>query len=270
MNIDNDDFYCYVRGDGLRRFLSERGVLDELLRAFKVDAHGKRSHLVTTDDKLSAIIDAIAHLTTAKARGFAGVTPAEILAAFVWRTWKETRRGKEMFHVVADEKELKDPVSRWLRNNGYGSTYVEIPMNVSRADVIGIRVKDGIGAKLAFALTKKDDALVDVAAVELKNRYAEWGKAEKQMSDYRDFARYVYFACTPAFAADYLDRVARATKQWNALALHEKLARHGYGFLLVMGRNVEELLPAQRGTPRDTAAFLKMLDGMMVRATKKR
>jgi hypothetical protein len=66
--------YCYLQGASLASLLGEADLIDGLLKELRINAHGRRSHLVSLEDKLDAVLEQLTHLSTAKALGFAGVS----------------------------------------------------------------------------------------------------------------------------------------------------------------------------------------------------
>jgi hypothetical protein len=77
----------------------------------------------------------------------------------------------------------------------------------------------------------------------------------------------VYAACTPAFAADYVDRNAesRAVNHWDPGVMERKLTTGGYGLVIVERDRVFEIIkPVERTPSRDRlAAALRSLSGVM-------
>ena len=88
-------------------------------------------------------------------------------------------------------------------------------------------------------------------AIELKNEDAQFSRAVDQMGTYAEYANNVYLACTPAFAAEYLERNAysRGVNQWDSCVLERKLNSGGYGLLIVERDTVFEVLSPKEGTP---------------------
>ena len=69
------------------------------------------------------------------------------------------------------------------------------------------------------------------------------------MGSFAEYAHTVYLACTPAFAADYLERNAdhRAVNHWDPTLLDRKLKLGGFGLLIVERDAVFELItPVER------------------------
>jgi len=144
------------------------------------------------------------------------------------------RRG--WFCGVSDEADLTIPIARWLKSLGY-DPYMEIPMGSGRVDVLGYKKTSLSG-------------LGSLTAIELKNDYGQFKRLLNQASTFAEYSNLVYIACTPAFAADYLDRNENSVKHWDATAFERKLAGGGIGLLIVEREQVFEVIkPAERIPP---------------------
>ena len=64
------------------------------------------------------------------------------------------------------------------------------------------------------------------------------------MGTFGEYANVVYLACTPAFAAEYLDRnsESRGVPHWDPGVLDRKLKAGGFGLLLVERDAVFEVI----------------------------
>lgn len=62
---------------------------------------------------------------------------------------------------------------------------------------------------------------------------------------FAEYVNTVYLTCTPAFAAEYLDRNAesRGVKRWDPFVLARKLESGGVGVLIVERDEVFEVMP---------------------------
>jgi hypothetical protein len=116
---------------------------------------------------------------------------------------------------------------------------MEIPMGSARVDVLGCRKR---GLSGSGSLT----------AVELKNDYQQFKRALNQVSTFAEYANLVYIACTPAFAADYLDRNENSVKHWDATAFERKITGGGIGLLIVERDQVFEVVKPIERTPNST------------------
>jgi hypothetical protein len=71
------------------------------------------------------------------------------------------------------------------------------------------------------------------------------------MGTFAEHAHAVYLACTPAFAADYLERSAyhRAVNHWDPSLLDRKLKQGGFGLLIVERDSVFEVIKPVAQSP---------------------
>jgi hypothetical protein len=92
-----------------------------------------------------------------------------------------------------------------------------------------------------------------LTAVELKNTDEEFRRGPDQMGTFAEYAHTVYLACTPAFAADYLERNAehRAVNHWDHSLLDRKLKQGGFGLLIVERDNVFEVIKPVQQNPKE-------------------
>jgi hypothetical protein len=67
------------------------------------------------------------------------------------------------------------------------------------------------------------------------------------MNTFGEYANAVSMACTPEFAAEYLDHNADSVGHWEMDALERKLASGGFGLLIVERNQVFEVVkPVER------------------------
>ena len=123
------------------------------------------------------------------------------------------------------------PVARWLAARTE-EPYMEVQLGRRRIDVLGH--KNG-----------------RLTAVELKNSDEEFRRGPDQMNSFAEYAHTVYLACTPAFAADYLERNAdhRDVNRWDPTLLDRKLKQGGFGLLIVERDNVFEVIKPVEQNP---------------------
>ena len=71
------------------------------------------------------------------------------------------------------------------------------------------------------------------------------------MGTFAEYVHGVYLACTPAFAAEYLERNAenRNVNHWDSSVLDRKLKQGGFGLLLVERDNVFETIKPVEQSP---------------------
>jgi hypothetical protein len=74
---------------------------------------------------------------------------------------------------------------------------------------------------------------------------AQFARAVDQLGTFAEYVNTVYLTCTPAFAAEYLDRNAesRGVKRWDPFVLARKLESGGVGVLIVERDEVFEVMP---------------------------
>jgi len=219
---------------------------------------GKLSVLkqLTTAEKQQAIESEIDHKRRSPTSVWFDVPQLEVLAASIWRSSYEDfgnfglskKMVREIFYAVGREDDLRHPVAKWLKTKGY-EPYMEVPLGRRRIDLLGVSSTESL------------------LAVELKNEDEQFSRAIDQMGTFAEYANAVYAACTPAFAADYLDRNAqsRGVKHWDPGVLDRKLTAGGYGLLIVERDKVFEVIkPAEKTPARDRVAdALRSLSGVM-------
>ena len=159
----------------------------------------------------------------------------------------------EIFCAVGREDDLRHPVAKWLKVQGY-DPYMEVPLGRRRIDLLGCRKSGVFGS----------DCLL---AVELKNEDAQFSRAIDQMGTFVEYANAVYAACTPDFAGDHLDRntESRAVKHWDPGVMERKLSAGGYGLLMVERAEYSRSSSLCRRTPSPdrVAAALSSLSSVM-------
>ena len=243
----NERRYCYLRTSKLNRLLTDPNVLDALVEQLQVPGGNKTIKGLSAQEKLACIEAEIDHLRRTPNSVWFDVPALEVLAASLWRTNDDafyrdkrllTRKlvRREWFSGVSEEDDLRKPVARWLKHLGY-EPYMEISLGMSRLDVLGYK-KGGITGSPRLL------------AVELKNDYEQFKRALNQMDTFGEYSNAVYMACTPDFAAEYLDRNEQATdSHWHRDALEQKLSAGGYGLLIVEVDQVFEVLKPIERTP---------------------
>jgi hypothetical protein len=235
--MDDEERYCYLRSSRLSQLYADPTVLDALVE--QLDVPGKLSVIrqLTEREKQEAIETQIDHFRRTPTSFWYGVPTYEVLAASIWRAEEFLRRRliREIFSGVSQEEDLLHPVARWLSDRGH-EPYMEVPLGRRRIDVLGYK-------KPAFAGSGW------LTAVELKNEDAQFGRAIDQMGTFAEYAHVVYLACTPAFAAEHLERNAesRGVKHWDPKVLERKLTAGGFGLLIVERDLVFEVIkPVER------------------------
>jgi hypothetical protein len=150
----------------------------------------------------------------------------------------------EIFCAVSREEDLLRPVAKWLRNAGF-QPFMEVPLGRRRIDVLGHK-RSGPGG------------YPKLMAVELKNDDRQFARAIDQLGTFAEYVNTVYVACTPAFAAEYLERnaEARGVEHWDADVLERKLAAGGFGLLVVERESVFEVLRPVERTPSEANVSL--------------
>lgn len=90
-----------------------------------------------------------------------------------------------------------------------------------------------------------------LVGVELKNDIVQFERALDQMTTFGQYTHAVYLACTPAMAAEYLDKhaEARGVHHWDSTVLRKKLESFGFGLLLVEGSTVYEVMKPTEKEP---------------------
>jgi hypothetical protein len=243
----NEERYCYLRVGKLRQLLTDPSVLDVLIEQLQVPGELAVHRQLTQQQKMESIEAQIDHFRRTPTSVWYGVPTLEVLAASLWRaqddeyfrdrkllTKKLVRRN--WFCGVSDEADLTIPVARWLKSLGY-DPYEEIPMGAGRVDVLGYRKTSLSGS-------------ASLTAIELKNDYGQFKRLLNQASTFAEYSNRVYIACTPAFAADFLDRNENSVKHWDATAFERKIIGGGIGLLIVERDQVFEVIkPAERIPP---------------------
>jgi hypothetical protein len=242
----SDERHCYLRLGKLRQLLNEPSVLDVLVEQLDVPGAAKNLKQLTAQEKMQCVETQIDHFRRTPTSVWYGVPTLDVLAASIWRaaddpfyrekgllTKKLVRR--EWFCGVSEEDDLRVPVAKWLKKKGY-EPYMEIPLGSGRVDVLG-------SVKPAFSNSGR------LIAVELKNDYEQFKRALNQMSTFAEYTNAVYMACTPDFAAEYLDHNEQSTGHWDREVLERKLAGGGFGLLIVERDQVFEVLNPTEKTP---------------------
>ena len=232
----DDERYCYIRSTKLMEYYSDPTVINALMERLQVSGTVATHNQMNDHEKKVAIEAQIEHFSQMPSSVWFRVPPREILAASIWRCGGEflcPRVILDKFYEVAREEDLRRPVARWLQGRGH-EPYMEIQLGRRRIDVLGYN--------------KRESRLT---AVELKNSDEEFRRLPDQMSSFAEYAHAVYLACTPAFAADYLDRNAehRAVSHWDPTVLDRKLKRAGFGLLIVERDTVFEVIKPVEQNP---------------------
>jgi hypothetical protein len=170
-------------------------VLDALIEQLQVPGKPSVLRRLTEREKQDAIETEIDHFRRTPTSIWYGVPSLEVLAASIWRARDENlpqRVVRGLFCAVSCQDDLLRPVARWLKNRG-DEPYMEVPLGRRRVDVLGYK-KPGFGDPGRLT------------AVELKNEDVQFGRAIDQMGTFGEYVNVVYLACTPAFAAGYLER----------------------------------------------------------------
>jgi hypothetical protein len=228
--------YCYLRIDKLREYYADPVVIDALMLQLEVPGTVATHKAMTIQQKQAAIEAQADHFSRTPTSFWHRIPRQEILAASLWRCRGDIlseRVVMDRFYEVAREEDLRRPVGRWLIDRG-DEPYMEIQLGRRRIDALGYN-------KGTQRLT----------AVELKNSDAEFRRGPDQMGSFTEYAHTVYLACTPAFAADYLERNAdhRAVNHWDPTLLDRKLKQGGFGLLIVERDKVFEIISPVEQTP---------------------
>lgn len=233
----DDERYCYIRSSKLTEYYSDPSVLSALMEQLQVPGTVATHNLMNDREKKAAIEGQIEHFSQTPTSFWHRVPPREILAASIWRMGGggllSQKVVSDKFYDVAREEDLRRPVARWLQARG-DEPYMEIQLGRRRIDVLGYN--------------KRGPSLT---AVELKNSDEEFRRGPDQMGSFAEYAHAVYLACTPAFAADYLERNAehRAVNHWDPTLLDRKLKQGGFGLLIVERDTVFEVIRPVDQTP---------------------
>ena len=236
INNSDDERYCYLRASKLTEYYSDPIVLSKLMEQLQVPGTVATHNLMSDQQKKASIEGQIEHFSQTATSFWYRVPPREILAASIWRMGGDLlsqRVVSDKFYEVAREEDLRRPVARWLHARG-DEPYMEIQLGRRRIDVLGYN-------KRRSRLT----------AVELKNSDEEFRRGPDQMGSFAEYAHAVYLACTPAFAADYLERNAehRAVNHWDPTLLDRKLKQGGFGLIIVERDTVFEVIRPVEQTP---------------------
>ena len=131
------------------------------------------------------------------------------------------------------------PVARWLTARAETFLTWRFPLGRARADVVGYKHSG-----------HKDPMLT---AVELKNEYEQLKRGPDQMETFAEYAHFVYMACTPAFAAAFLERNAENpnVNHWDPSLLDQKIKQGGFGLLIVEREKVFEIIRPVRRNPKE-------------------
>ncbi len=233
--------FCYLRVPTLEKAVANPRIVDGLLAQLTVPGKPGVLKAMSHREKLQAIEHQIDSYAASPASVWRGTNTAEVLAASIFRASVSRvlplKVGAELWSDVPTEACLAGPVARWLKTVGV-DTYAEVPLGTKRADVLGFR-KGG--------LLSGSRSIV----VELKNEHEQMKRGLDQMTTFAQYGHETYLACTPFFAAHFLDRHAEGqkVKHWDPAVLREKLAAFGFGLLLVEGEHVFEVMRPERRTP---------------------
>jgi hypothetical protein len=236
ISASDDERFCYIRSSKLMEYYSDPAVIVALMQQLDVPGTSAAHNLMTGEQKKAAIEAHIEHFGQTPSSVWYQVPSREILAASIWLCRLEflsARVIEDKFYSVAREEDLRRPVARWLQNRGE-EPYMEIQLGRRRIDVLGYNKR---GPRLT--------------AVELKNSDEEFRRGPDQMNSFAEYAHAVYLACTPAFAADYLERNAyhRAVNHWDPTLLDRKLKQGGFGLLIVERDAVFEVIKPVEQNP---------------------
>jgi hypothetical protein len=230
--------HCYLRLSKLQKLYNDVVVLDTLMEMLEVPGKPSLLKQLTAAEKQQAIEAQIEHFRKSPTSVWYDVPELEVLAASIWRAGADgdfalTRKMvQEIFCAVSREDDLRHPVARWLQNRGH-EPYMEVPLGRRRIDLLGVSGRESL------------------LAVELKNEDKQFSRGIDQMGTFAEYAHAVYAACTPAFAADYLDRntESRGVQHWDPGLLDRKLTAGGYGLLIVERDSVFEVIKPGEKTP---------------------
>jgi hypothetical protein len=238
-NDGEDQRYCYVRPAKLMEYYSDPTILSALMERLEVPGTSVTRRQMSDQAKKLAIEAQIEHFRHTPISFWYGVPAHEILAAAIWTARKDEdlscRVIEDKFCSVSREEDLRRPVAKWLEAQN-SEPYMEIQLGRRRIDVLGL---------------SKRDRRTRLTAVELKNSDEEFRRGPDQMGSFAEYAHAVYLACTPAFAADYLERSAnhRSVNHWDPTLLDRKLKQGGFGLLIVERDKVFEVIPPVEQTP---------------------
>lgn len=236
INASDDVRHCYIRSSKLMEYYSDPTVIAALMERLQVPGTRPTHNLMSDQEKKAAIEAQIDFYSQTPSSFWYRVPSREILAASIWRCGGDIlsqRVIEDKFYDVAREEDLRRPVARWLQSRDE-QAYMEIQLGRRRIDVLGYNKR---GPRLT--------------AVELKNSDEEFRRGPDQMGSFAEYAHAVYLACTPAFAADYLERNAehRAVNHWDPTLLDRKLKQGGFGLLIVERDTVFEVIKPVEQSP---------------------
>lgn len=212
-------------------------VLAALMERLEVPGTSATHKQMGERERRTAIEAQIEHFRHTPSSFWYGVPAHEVLAASIWRMGGcglSERVVEDKFYGVAREEDLRRPVARWLEAHGEDA-YMEIQLGRRRIDVLGLK--------------KDRNGTARLTAVELKNDDEQFRRGPDQMGTFAEYAHAVYLACTPAFAAEYLERNAQhpSVNRWDPTLLDRKLKQGGFGLLIVERERVFEVIePVER------------------------
>jgi hypothetical protein len=235
---DDNQRYCYIRATKLMEHYADPVVLSALMEQLQVPGTTAIHNQMDERQKKAAIEGQIEHFRQTPTSFWYGVPAHEVLAASIWRARGfalSERVIRDKFYDVAREEDLRRPIARWLEARNE-NPYMEIQLGRRRIDVLG---------------HKKSGGSHRLTAVELKNSDEEFRRGPDQMGSFAEYSHAVYLACTPAFAAEYLERNAdhRSVNHWDPTLLDRKLKQGGFGLLIVERDHVFEVIKPVEQTP---------------------
>jgi len=233
----DDSRYCYIRASKLLEYLADPKVISALMLQLDVPGTAATHNHMADNEKRAAIEAWIENFRQTNTSYWYGTCPHEIIAASIWRMrgyYLSERVVRDKFCDVAREEDLMRPVARWLQARG-DTPYMEIQLGRRRIDVLGYNNKNRL------------------TAIELKNSDEQFRRGPDQMATFAEYAHVVYLACTPAFAAEYLERNAenRSVNRWDATLLDRKLKQGGFGLLIVERDHVFEVIKPVEQNPSE-------------------
>jgi hypothetical protein len=233
----DDTRYCYIRASKLMEYYADPRVISALMEQLQVPGTAATHNHMAENEKRAAIEAWIDNFRQTRTSFWYETNPHEIIAASIWRMrgiHLSDRVVRDKFYDVAREEDLLRPVAHWLEARGE-TPYMEIQLGRRRIDVLGYNNKNRL------------------TAIELKNSDEQFRRGPDQMATFAEYAHAVYLACTPAFAADYLERNAenRSVNRWDATLLDRKLKQGGYGLLIVERDHVFEVIKPLEQNPSD-------------------
>ncbi len=243
-NDDEGQRYCYIRSSKLTEYYADPAVLSVLMSQLEVPGLQATHNRMGNREKRAAIEAQIDHFGRTPHSFWYGVPAREVLAASIWRARSEgyglsNRVVADKFYDVSREEDLMRPIARWLEARGE-DPYMEIQLGRRRIDVLGLKRPGLTGSPR-------------LTAVELKNSDEQFRRGPDQMGTFAEYAHAVYLACTPAFAAEYLERNADhpSVGRWDPTLLDRKLKQGGFGLLIVERDKVFEVIKPVEQTPAE-------------------